>query len=392
MAALQTLCQPGDAVLLPTPAYFNHSMTLAVLSLQAVPLPCAPEAGYVPCVDAARRALERRAASGASSCSSGSSTAGPIKAIILVTPNNPTGRAYPPATLEAFARLAEEFDLALIVDETYRDFVKPVSVETPASAKPDLKSGLSYHRGTPHALFSNPTWRDTVITLFSFSKSYCIPGHRLGVVCASPLFLKSLSTVLDCMQINPPRPAQLALAEVLPQLREGVVERSRAYERLLERFESVLPNGWEVLSKGAFYAFVRHPFGRRRPSFAGEDDKDDRSLDKLGPSSLEVARILGEKYGVVVLPGSFFRLGSPPSSPSIATQDESSAVELKADEKPMLSSKTERSENLRLPVATAAIDESESDDCLRFAVANITEAELDLLGPRLELVSAADFA
>jgi len=98
-----------------------------------------------------------------------------------------TGAIYSPELLASFANLAQERGIALVVDETYRDLITS---------------------GPPHRLFSpasstNPgwEWRSNFIHLFSFSKSYCVPGHRLGAIIASPLFLDEVNTVLDCMQV-----------------------------------------------------------------------------------------------------------------------------------------------------------------------------------------------
>jgi aspartate/methionine/tyrosine aminotransferase len=124
------LCQSGDEVILPTPWYFNHEMVLKQLSISLVPLPCQPPS-FLPSVDLARSLVTPR-----------------TKAIVLVTPNNPTGALYPKELLEDFANLAEEKGIALVLDETYRDFVD----------------------GRPHDLFAETEWRKYLVHLFSFSK------------------------------------------------------------------------------------------------------------------------------------------------------------------------------------------------------------------------------
>ena len=418
-------------------------MTLSLLGLHALELPCSPRAGYAPSLEEARRVVERFHQAKAAG---GGAGGGDLKAIVLVSPNNPTGKAYPPALIEGFRALADDWDLALVIDETYRDFVgsgdgPPTAAATGAGhplGNSDVDDGgdkttivtqttttttgddgpprattaaaaaaassspqrRRRHRSPPHRLFSSPTWRQTVISLFSFSKSYCLPGHRLGAIVASPTFLASAGTVLDCLQIHAPRPAQLALAEVVRSCRAGVLDRSRTYGRLLERFERALPEGWEVRAKGAFYAYVRHPFGRRRrrggrrakeattaavaaaaaagttATVVGGDtlaaDNDDDDDGRPSPSSQTVARVLGETYGIVVLPGSFFQIPpalvlalpspTPTPTPTPTTDDDDD------DD-----------------------DDADEDDCLRFAVANVTEHELDLLGRRLALVSRSDF-
>jgi aspartate/methionine/tyrosine aminotransferase len=84
-----------------------------------------------------------------------------------------------------FAQLARTHKIALIVDETYRDLLEA-----------DTK---------PHSIFTPGNgwdWRSTFVHLFSFSKSYCLPGHRLGAVVAAPELQNHVKTVLDCMQVN----------------------------------------------------------------------------------------------------------------------------------------------------------------------------------------------
>ena len=149
LVAILALAKAGDAVLLPTPWYFNHKMALDMLGIEAVPLPCRAEAGFVPDTKDAARLLTDR-----------------VRAIVLVTPNNPTGAVYAPATIDAFAKLCAARGAALVLDETYRDFID--------SDEP------------PHRLFTDDAWPNTVIQLYSFSKAYCIPGHRAGAIIADP--------------------------------------------------------------------------------------------------------------------------------------------------------------------------------------------------------------
>ena len=82
------------------------------------------------------------------------------------------------------------------------------------------------------------------IHLFSFLKSYCLPGYRLGVIAASPEYVK---TVLDCLQICPPGPVRLGLAPLLPSLRAFVSEND-GREQVFEKRVRIEP---EVMSAQA---------------------------------------------------------------------------------------------------------------------------------------------
>ncbi|TKA57220.1 hypothetical protein B0A53_01176 [Rhodotorula sp. CCFEE 5036] len=253
-ATMLALAEPGDEIILPTPWYFNAHMTIQQLGLTPVPLPC-PAPSFLPSPEDCARLINPQK----------------TRAIVLVTPNNPTGAIYPPELLRQFANLAQEHKIALVLDETYRDFV----------AAP------------PHDLFAETDWPTYLIHLFSFSKSYAIPGHRLGGLVASRTFLSQISKLLDCMQICPARPAQRAvewaitgLAEWRRETREQLQDRQRVFRELLLEKEV---EGWEVATGGAYFAYVRHPF--------------------KGASSELVSQRLAEQVGIVTLPGTFF---SPP--------------------------------------------------------------------------------
>ncbi|THH16703.1 hypothetical protein EW146_g3975 [Bondarzewia mesenterica] len=253
LAAIMSLCDPGDEVILPVPWYFNHQMSLTMLGIQPIPLMTSPEDGFVPFVQLCSTLITER-----------------TKAIALVTPNNPTGAIYPPSVLASFAQLAKERGIALILDETYRDFITS---------------------GPPHNLFdlhaeNGSSWRSHIIHLFSFSKSYCIPGHRLGTIIASPTLQQHIRTVLDSMQICAPRPVQLALAPLLPSFRPFIRSTAEALKARHDLFKACLPQPWSIGAQGGYFAFVRHPF--------------------QGIGAKEVCKTLAEQWGIVLLPAEFF--------------------------------------------------------------------------------------
>ena len=102
-ATIATLAAPGDEVILPTPWYFNHKMWLDMGGIGSVPLPTGE--GLIPSAEDAAKL-----------------TTSKTRAIALVSPNNPGGVEYPRETLSAFLELCRAHGIALIVDETYRDF------------------------------------------------------------------------------------------------------------------------------------------------------------------------------------------------------------------------------------------------------------------------------
>ena len=253
--AMMALARSGDAVLLPTPWFWNHQQTLEMLGIEARPLPCTADDAFIPAPDAAEALLDTG-----------------VRAIVLITPNNPTGAVYPPDVIARFQALCQRRGIWLILDETYRDFL-PVGQDR------------------AHGAFTDPAWPETVIQLYSFSKSYCIPGHRLGAVTAGAPLIKEFMKVLDCMHICPQRAGQAALSWAIGALGEWRAEnrvtindRAAALRAAFQR----LPD-WRVESLGAYFAYVRHPFG---PAPAAH-----------------VAETLAATYGALCLPGSAFGPG-----------------------------------------------------------------------------------
>ena len=255
-AAIMTLCAEGDEVILPVPYYFNHRMWNDMAGVRTVPLVTGP--GLIPDAQDAAQLITSR-----------------TRAIILVSPNNPGGVEYPAATLRAFRDLASACGIALIVDETYRDF--------------DSRTGA------PHDLFTDPDWSDTLIQLYSFSKAYRLTGHRVGAMVAAPGRLAEVEKFLDTVTICPNQIGQRAalwgmqnLSQWLAGERAEILDRRAAIE---QRFPQLAAQGWKLLGCGAFFAYVEHPFAL--------------------PSD-QLAQRLVTTAGVLLLPGTMFM---PPDIP-----------------------------------------------------------------------------
>jgi aspartate/methionine/tyrosine aminotransferase len=222
-AVMSTLAGAGDDVILPTPWYFNHKMWLDMQGVKAVPLPTGDS--LIPQAEAAARLITPR-----------------TRAIVLVSPNNPGGVEYPAETLAAFRDLARANNLALIIDETYRDF--------------DSRAGR------PHDLFADPDWHDTLIQLYSFSKAYRLTGHRVGAILASPQRLAEVEKFLDTVAICPSQLGQIGALWGMRNLSQWVAgERAEILARraAINTGFAALPD-WKLLGCGAYFAYVEHPF------------------------------------------------------------------------------------------------------------------------------------
>ncbi len=259
-AAIATLAQKEDEVILPTPWYFNHKMFLDMQGIAAIPLQTG--ADMLPNPQHAADLITDK-----------------TRAIVLVTPNNPAGVEYPAALVRAFYTLAKSRGLALIVDETYRDF--------------DSRTG------PPHDLFGDKNWHQTLIQLYSFSKAFRLTGHRVGALIAGEDRMIEIEKYLDTTAICPNQLGQRGalwglqnLAKWLSGERDEILSRRRAIQ---DGFKVLEKRGWKLLGCGAYFAYVRHPFDM--------------------PSSI-LAPELVDKAGILLLPGTMFKPENDPTAES----------------------------------------------------------------------------
>ncbi|MDG1009946.1 MAG: aminotransferase [Amylibacter sp.] len=247
-AAISSLCGPGDAVILPAPWYFNHKMWLDMAGIECRVLMCGED--MLPSAEEAVSLINNK-----------------VKAIVLVTPNNPCGVEYPPLLMDAFYELAKNAGISLVVDETYRDFHS--------------------RTGAAHALFERHDWQKYLIQLYSFSKAYRLTGHRVGAVISSAKRLAEIEKFLDTLTICPNQLGQRGALFGMRNL-EGWLgdERAEILGRraaMVEGFKNL--EGWKLKGCGAYFAYVSHPF-----------------LD----SSDIVAQRLVKEASILALPGTMF--------------------------------------------------------------------------------------
>ncbi|MCM2356927.1 MAG: aminotransferase [Geobacteraceae bacterium] len=256
--AMVVLCRAGDEVILQAPCYFNHPMALAMLGIRPVYAPFREEAGGFPAPGEIERLITPR-----------------TRAILLVTPSNPTGVVTPPATIHQLERLAARHRIALVLDETYADFI-------PAGER-------------PHDLFTGPSWGDHFVQIMSFGKTYALTGYRAGLLAASERFIHHALKAQDTMAVCQPRLTQLAIKYGVEHLDQWVADNRRTMERRHDLFRSAFAeagNPFRLTASGTFFAWVRHPWP--------------------GKSGREVARRLAQEAGLLLLPGEVFGPGLSP--------------------------------------------------------------------------------
>lgn len=244
------LAGPGEEIILALPYYFNHDMWLRLNGITPVYLEPGPD--LVPRAEVAESLITPR-----------------TRAIVLVTPGNPSGVTIGPDEIAAFAAVARRHGIALILDETYRSFR---DTDEPA-----------------HGLFAEPDWAETVVSLHSFAKDLAIPGYRVGAVVASPDLNREVCKLLDCVAICAPRIGQEAAWAGLTAARQWRAERAREIADKRRLFVAAMadrPGGFELLSCGGFFGWIRHPCVDQRTD--------------------DVVRELVVKHDTLVIPGTAF--------------------------------------------------------------------------------------
>lgn len=244
------LTNPGDNVVVALPFYFNHDMWLNVEGVERRYVEAGPS--MTPEIDAVAAAIDDR-----------------TRALLLVSPGNPSGAVLSPSELGAFFDLCVERDITLVLDETYRCYR---GTDAPA-----------------HDLYSRSGWAEHLITLHSFSKDLAIPGYRVGAAVGDPSFLAEAMKLVDCVAICAPRIGQEAALAGLLHAGEWRTEQVRRIGERQAQFEAAMaakPGGYELISSGAYFGWVRHPFD--------------------GRPTLEVVEELLTKRDVLVIPGTAF--------------------------------------------------------------------------------------
>ena len=252
MLAVLTLLEPGDKVLLPSPFYFNHEMTVRIAGGVPVEVPLREETGFQLTLADLEPYLEMEP-----------------RMLVMVSPNNPTGAVYDPEELQHIARHLASRGVVIISDETYEHFV---------------------HEGAEHfSVGSLPECRSHVITIGSFSKTFSLSGWRVGYLLAESDFVQQAIKVQDSMLVCAPLISQkAALGALKTPLEELARRRSLMSEQrqLLARRLAKIPRLRWHPTRGAYYAFVHV-----------EDNTDSAALATDVLETAHVATVPGSVYG-----------------------------------------------------------------------------------------------
>lgn len=220
--ALLAVADPGDEIVVMAPFYFNHEMAVAMANCRAVVV--ATDAAYQLDLDAIEAAITPR-----------------TRAVVTISPNNPTGAVYRPADLAAVNRLCRTRGLYHFADEAYEYFTY----------------GAAQHF-SPGSL---PHSTEHTISLFSFSKAYGLASWRVGYLVAPRHLLGALEKIQDTVLICPPVISQRAALGALAAGAAycgGYLAGMDAVRRLcLERLDALGPQVQVPAAEGAFYLLAR---------------------------------------------------------------------------------------------------------------------------------------
>jgi aminotransferase len=191
--ALAAICEPGDEVIVPEPSYVSYAPEVVFAGGTPVTVPTRAADGWQVSPSAIERAVTKR-----------------TKAILIGTPNNPTGAVASRATMTEVARIAKKRDLVVVSDEIYDQLVY----------------------GVEHVCIASlPGMRARTITLGGFSKDYAMTGWRIGYAAAPRALLRGLAKIHQYTIMSAPTVAQHAALAALRSCARDVERMRREYDR-----------------------------------------------------------------------------------------------------------------------------------------------------------------
>lgn len=248
--ALLAIADPGDELILPLPYYFNHEMAITMANCRAVLVPT--DENYQLQVDAISRAITPK-----------------TRAVVTVSPNNPTGAVYSEASLGAVNALCRERGIYHISDEAYEYF----TYDGARHFSPGSIAGSESH----------------TISLFSLSKAYGFASWRIGYMAAPDHLFTAIKKIQDTVLICPPVVSQYAALGALQvgaaYCREKLQPLADVRALALNELDQLKPLCVVPQADGAFYFLL----------------KLDTPL-----ASMQVIERLVREHGVAAIPGTAF--------------------------------------------------------------------------------------
>ncbi len=262
---MQALLNPGDEVLLPAPYWTTYPEPVALAGATTVVLPTDASSGFMVSVEQLEAARTPN-----------------TKALIFVSPSNPTGAVYPREQIEAIGRWAVEHGIWVITDEIYEHLVY----------------GDTEHHSMPVLV---PELADRCIVLNGVAKTYAMTGWRVGWMIGPSDVIKAASNLQSHSTSNVNNVAQVAAAAALTGPLDAVHEMRTAFDRRRITMHRMLNEIDGVVcpeTRGAFYAF---------PSFEAMLGRE--IAGHRIESTVDLAGVILEEAKVAIVPGEAF--GAP---------------------------------------------------------------------------------
>ena len=223
MVAMTTILEPGDEVAIASPYYFNHHMAIELCGGVVREIPLSEEDGFQMTMEGIEPVLSER-----------------TRAVVIISPNNPTGAVYRPEEIATIVRELTERGIYVISDDAYEVFCYDGARHTSVAGLADTA--------------------DNIITLGSLSKTFGMTGWRIGYMAASAELCRQALKVQDAMAICAPIISQVAATAALEQMPEYPLsmiaeldERRRVLEEALDKIPAL---HWSK-TDGALFAMVR---------------------------------------------------------------------------------------------------------------------------------------
>ena len=253
--AVLAIADLGDEIILLAPFYFNHQMAIEIAGCRAVIV--STDNRYQIDVESIAAAITPR-----------------TRAVVTISPNNPTGAVYSVAALRSVNALCRERGLFHISDEAYEYFVY--------GDDPHFSPG------------SDPDAASHTISLYTLSKAYGMAGWRVGYMVAPAELATSIKKIQDTNLVCPPQVGQVAAAAALRAGRgwceQQIAGFSEVRDLVLAELSQLGKRCRIPRPEGAFYALLQ--------------------LDTLQSDVSLVERLIRE-FGVAVMPGSTFGAAEP---------------------------------------------------------------------------------
>jgi len=258
----EALLNPGDEVLLPAPYWTTYPEPIALAGGVSVVLPTDVESGFRVTVDQLEAARTEK-----------------TKALVFVSPSNPTGAVYPPEEVRAIGEWALEHGIWVITDEIYEHLTFGDNVFTSILAEV-------------------PGLADTCVILNGVAKTYAMTGWRVGWMIGPADLIKAATNLQSHSTSNVANVSQRAAIAALEGGLDCVEEMREAFARravLIHRLLNGIPGVTCMVPQGAFYAFpsMEGLFGR---NFGGVTPTTTSELCEVILDQAKVALVPGEAF------------------------------------------------------------------------------------------------